>query len=213
MSEETKNTAGNEQPLSSAVQPAKEEATPAAGGNADDSGYQQRINTLTAQKAHFQEKYEKLAAEHAAIIEAQKSEAEKAMDARVKEAVEAFKKTEYEPLAASADKFKAHIEADIDRMKGNIGDGIALPAAFDSWDVDVRHSYLSNLANMKPQPAPSVGAPANPPTEDPAAIIAGSEFRAWQSTDFHNPEAVKFYEANKEKMEKAFRDGRIDWNK
>ena len=213
MSEGTKNTAGNATPLVAAAQPAKEMATPAASVNADDSGYQQRINTLTAQKAHFQEKYEALNATHMATLDAQKTEAERMIDARVKEAVEAFKKTEYEPLATSVKKYEAHFEADIERMKGNLPEGITIPAVFDEWDVGIRHSYLSNLATIPRIPAPSVGAPVNPATAGPAGIIPGSEFKAWQSTNMYDKDARAKFEANKDKMNLAFREGRIDFSK
>lgn len=188
--------------------PTDGQATPEPSDKGD-RGYQARIDGLVAERERWKAQAEKLNSENAKIKEASKSEAEKLMDVRAQAAVDEFRKSQYEPLAARVNKYEAYTKAENERMAKAL-QADQLPPDYQEWEPLVQNSFLRAVTGNRPV---SVGGAPNPQSPAPNRIIKGTDFRAWQGTNMYNPKAREQYEAQKEDMQSAYRDGRIDWNK
>lgn len=176
-----------------------------------DSGYQQRIDGLTAERARLAQKLEEAARENAELREKTKTEHEKLLDAHTKEARAKWEQSELEPLKNRALKFEAHIRGEVDRLKEKLPAEM-VPAVFDSWDVEVQHAYLSSLGATQFKPSP-VGGVANPPQAPAPKMWTGTEVRKAQSFNQYDDKARAEYYSIKPELEAAYREGRIDWSK
>ena len=168
---------------------------------------------MTAQLGRRDDRIKELEAEINKRDEAKKTETQKLIDSARAEAVEQFKKDQYEPIATSAQTYEAYFEREAKRLLEGIPEekrgGIQLDGLSPFQQFQVLQAFRS-FDSGKPA---SVGAGANPTGDPGPKTIKGSEFRAWQVMDKHNPRELAKYDEMREEMVTAYREKRIDWNK
>lgn len=193
-------------------EPTLQQAAHASGDSGVQTGLERRIDGLTAEKGRavnalsdLQKRYDELAEKH-------KTDGERATEQAKREAVEEFKRKEYEPVTTMAKAQEARLVDQISKMREETR--ATLPADFDERDTIYKYDFLSGLkAAAGIQPAVSVGNSVNPPSQGSPRVVPMSEFRTWQNTNMHNPQERSDYEAKKDEMNAAYREGRIDWKK
>jgi hypothetical protein len=178
------------------------------------TGLEQRIHGLTAEKGKAIDALGDLQKRYDELADKMKTDNERATDQAKRDAVEQFKKSEHEPVTTKATAMEARLDAQIASMSANLPEGVALPPDFEGKDTMYKFDFLTALtAGQANQPTPTVGNPVNPGQPAAKRIVPGSEFRAWQNTNMYNPEQKAEYEAKKQEMTEAHREGRIDYSK
>jgi len=196
------------------AQPAAQTVTPTPSDTGGATkGLETRVHGLTAEKGRLTEQLGDLQRRYDELADKYKTDSERAIEQARRDAVEQFKKSEFEPVTTKATAYEARLDAQIASMKANIPDG-TLPEDFDSKDTVYKFDFLRALtAQQGHQPTQPVGQPVNPQGPQAKRVVPGTEFRAWQNTNMYNPEQKAEYEAKKAEMMEAHREGRIDFSK
>lgn len=212
MSDETKKTDSTAQAGSATGAVPDNKPTQTGSDSTGNTGFQARIDGLTAQLGRKDTKIQELEGKLNQVIEANKSEQQKLIDAAADERLDQFKKQEFEPLTAEAEQMSAALNEQVDKLRAKLPEGdqelfASLPL------VEQFKAYQTLAAKLAGGQTASVGGGVNPPEQKPRQRIAGSEFREWQRLDMHNKKQREMYESSKEEMQAAYREQRIDWGR
>lgn len=212
MSTETQNTASTAQAASASAPPADNQATQTGSDSTGNTGFQHRIDGLTAQLGRKDEKIAEMEKRLNELAEANKSEQQKLIDAAADERLEQFKKQEYEPLTTKAEQMSAALSKQIELHKAQLPE--EKRGLFESLPlVEQLNAYQTLTAELTGSQTVSVGGTANPPEQRAKERIAGSEFRQWQNLNKNDAEQLELYDKYKAEMQAAYRDKRIDWER